>query len=110
MNITNKWKEYNAETLVPPCVVQHDTVGKEHLVWVWTGENIVQVSRLKYDEKSILTDVMTVSEKSIVTTDPKDTIISELQAQVKTLQAEKVVLLEEKATWITNPIIKEVIK
>ena len=57
MNITIKWKEYNAETLVPPCVVQHDTVGKEHLVWVWTGENIVQVSRLKYDEKSILTDV-----------------------------------------------------
>ena len=37
----NRWAEYNAGTLTPPVVVQHDTLASgEHLVWVWTGERI----------------------------------------------------------------------
>ena len=46
----NRWAEYNAGTLTPPVVVQHDTLASgEHLVWVWTGERIQgPFSRLTY--------------------------------------------------------------
>lgn len=67
MNITNRWKEYDAKTLTPPCVVQHDVVGEEHLVWVWTGKNILQASRTIYNEAEIISD-MVASE--IIQTEP----------------------------------------
>lgn len=110
MNIINKWKEYDDGKLTAPAIVQYDTVGDENLVWVWTGENIIQVSRFKYDENQVIVDVMSLPKEEIAV-DPKDAVISELQTQVKTLQTEKAVLLEEKATWLAvNPIYKEVIK
>ena len=58
MNIINKWKEYDDGKLTPPCVVQHDEINGEHLVWVWTGIKIVQVSRKIYDEQTIIDEVM----------------------------------------------------
>jgi hypothetical protein len=36
----NRWHEYEAGTLTPPVIVQHDEVNGEHLVWVWTGKAI----------------------------------------------------------------------
>lgn len=51
----HRWPEYDAGTLVPPAVVQHDEVNGEHLVWVWTGEKIVgPLSRKVYDEAEVL--------------------------------------------------------
>lgn len=35
MSTVNRWAEYEAGTLTPPVVVQHDVVTGEHLVWVW---------------------------------------------------------------------------
>lgn len=58
MNLINKWKEYDAKTLTPPCVVQHDVLGEEHLVWVWTGKNILQTSRTVYNESEIIADMV----------------------------------------------------
>ena len=54
-NLTNKWREYEAGTLTPPAIVQHDYDGTEHLIWVWTGTQIVgPLSRNTYDETDIL--------------------------------------------------------
>lgn len=51
----DRWAEYNAGTLTPPVVVQHDTLyvgtpNEEHLIWVWTGARIQgPFSRSTYD-------------------------------------------------------------
>jgi hypothetical protein len=58
MNHINRWKEYDAGELTPPCVVQHDEINEEHLSWVWTGNKIIQVSRKTYDEQAIIDEVM----------------------------------------------------
>jgi hypothetical protein len=95
MNKINRWKEYDAGTLTPPCVVQHDVLGKENLIWVWTGTEIKSFSRDTFDEESILADAMIVAETVVI--DPKDVIIEELQTKVATLESEKAVLISEKA-------------
>ena len=58
MNYLNRWKEYEAGTLTPPAIVQHDEINGEHLVWVWTGIKIIQMSRKIYDEQTIIDEVM----------------------------------------------------
>lgn len=93
MNIINKWKDYDAGKLIAPAVVQYDTIGKEHLIWVWDGETIKQFSRSGYDEKSVLADSLLAEP---VYVDPKDARIEELETKVSTLEAEKAVLIAEK--------------
>lgn len=59
----NRWAEYNAGTLTPPAVVQHDEVSGEHLVWVYTGHAVVgPVSRRAYDENAIVAEVIAMLE------------------------------------------------
>lgn len=59
--MSDKWAEYRAGTLVPPAVVQHDEVNGEHLIWVWTGENIVgPMSRRGFDEAQAIADALVV--------------------------------------------------
>jgi hypothetical protein len=59
----NRWAEYNAGTLTPPAVVQHDQIGDEHLIWVWDGARIRgPFSRATYDEQTILGQVQEMIE------------------------------------------------
>lgn len=54
-NLTNKWREYEAGTLTPPAIIQHDYDGTEHLIWIWTGTRIVgPLSRIEYNEQDII--------------------------------------------------------
>ena len=54
-NILNRWREYESATLTPPTIIQHDEQNGEHLVWVWTGTQIVgPLSRMEYNEQDIL--------------------------------------------------------
>lgn len=56
----HRWPEYDAGTLVPPAVVQHDEVNGEHLVWVYESvDRGIQgpISRRSYDEAAILAEV-----------------------------------------------------
>ena len=58
-NIINKWNEYNAETLTPPCVVQCDHNADEYLIWIWTGAKILgPISRSEYNESRVVDEVM----------------------------------------------------
>lgn len=55
----NRWAEYKAGTLTPPVIVQHDQVGDEHLVWVYTAGGIVgPFSRTTYDEATTLAEIV----------------------------------------------------
>lgn len=55
----NRWAEYNAGTLTPPAVVQHDQIGGEHLVWVYAAGRIVgPYSRSRYDESTTLAEIV----------------------------------------------------
>jgi hypothetical protein len=65
MNIINKWEEYDSGKLTAPAIVQYDTIANEHLVWVWTGDKIIQMSRTAYDEQSILADALSITEKEL---------------------------------------------
>ena len=50
----NRWNDYNIGKLTPPAIVQHDIIGKEHLIWVWTGKEIVgPLSRTEYNEEEL---------------------------------------------------------
>lgn len=94
MNIINLWRDYESGKLTPPCVVQYDIIGKEHLIWVWAGEQIKLFNRAKYDEKTILNDaVMIIKEPVII--DQKDILITELTNKVATLEMEKELLIKE---------------
>lgn len=54
-----RWREYEAGTLTPPCVVQHDILGSDHLIWVWHGAGIVgPVVRPVYDEAAVCAEVL----------------------------------------------------
>ena len=54
-NILNRWREYEAGTLTPPTIIQHDEQNGEHLAWVWTGVQIVgPLSRMEYNEQDII--------------------------------------------------------
>lgn len=54
-NITNRWREYEAGTLTPPAIIQHDEQNREHLIWVWTGTQIIgPLSRREYNEQNII--------------------------------------------------------
>jgi hypothetical protein len=107
MNLINRWKEYDAGKLTPPCVVQHDTIRNEHLIWVWDGETIKQFSRSGYDEKSVLADAMI---EAPVYVDSKDVIIEELETKVSTLEAEKAVLISEKKALVKDAEVIKVVK
>ena len=64
-NLINKWREYEAGTLIPPVVVQHDYDGTEHLVWVWTGTRIIgPLSRNVFDETDIMNAVLVLEQTS----------------------------------------------
>lgn len=59
----DRWAEYDAGTLTPPAVVQHDEVAGEHLIWVYTGHAIVgPLSRRTYDEPAIVAEVIAALE------------------------------------------------
>lgn len=55
----NRWPEYNAGTLTPPAVVQHDQIGEEHLIWVYTAGGISgPYSRRSYAEVTTLAEIV----------------------------------------------------
>jgi len=65
----NLWPEYNAGTLTPPVVVQHDTMPSgEHLIWVYTASGILgPYSRTTYDEATFtaeITEMLTAQEEA----------------------------------------------
>lgn len=107
----DKWADYKAGKLIPPCVVQHDVVRDENLIWVWDGVNIQgPFSRAKYDEAEILATAMTV--KDAVATpalDPKEVVIAEKEAEIVALKAENAKLKEDLAADLADkPIVGEV--
>jgi hypothetical protein len=60
----NRWNELNSGELEPPAILQHDVIGTEHLIWVWTGEKIIgPLSRNKYDEAAIFADIETIMQE-----------------------------------------------
>lgn len=61
----NRWEEYKAGTLTPPCVVQHDEVGGHHLIWVWWGgtEILGPYSRTAYDETKLFAHITASKER-----------------------------------------------
>lgn len=102
----NRWAEYNAGTLTPPCVVQHDFVSGLHLVWVWDGSRITgPYSREKYDEQELLDMASAIDQGEIIGDDPMQekleaatAEIVSLQEEIKTLQKKNVSLLAEIAS------------
>lgn len=86
----DKWKDYDAGKLTPPCVVQYDIVGKEHLVWVWDGSQIVgPLSMPIYDEAKALEIVMAMKNETVITIEQdNDLKISELMARIDVLETE----------------------
>ena len=60
MSSENRWPEYDAKTLVPPVVVQHDTMASgEHLVWVYAADGITgPYSRKTYDAVAVLAEIV----------------------------------------------------
>lgn len=84
----NRWREYEAGKLTPPCVVQHDEVGKEQLVWVWTGEQIVgPLSRNSFDEKSVVEEAVAIA-KTPAPEPSKDPQVASLEAELVAVKAE----------------------
>lgn len=72
-----RWVEYDAGTLTPPCVIQHDIVRNEHLIWVWDGTAIHgPLSRPSYDEASVCAEVVSMSAAEVpVVPEPTYTVI-----------------------------------
>ena len=65
----NRWSEYNAGTLTPPVVVQHDVMPSgENLIWIYTIEGILgPYSRTTYDEAAFtaeITEMLTTQEEN----------------------------------------------
>jgi len=65
----NRWPEYNAGTLTPPVIVQHDIAPLgEHLIWVYAVGGILgPYARPTYDEAAIIAEVvamLTAAEES----------------------------------------------
>jgi len=95
-----RWQEYKDGKLTPPAIIQHDVVGKENLIWVWTGDAIIgPLSRLDYDEAAILQDVATIiAEMEIVPVDSREVEIETLKTQISTLTAENTMLKAKNET------------
>lgn len=92
----DRWREYEAGTLTPPCVVQHDCVNGEHLIWVWDGITIHgPLSRPEYDEASCIAHVAFVRAEPPRVPDPAEQV-AQLKAENDTLRAEKVVLTRQR--------------
>lgn len=61
----NRWAEYEAGTLTPPVVVQHDEVAGEHLVWVYASVEdgvLGPYSRRTYDDVTTMAGIMDALE------------------------------------------------
>lgn len=56
----NRWAEYNAGTLTPPVVVQHDVLPSgENLIWIYTPDGILgPYSRATYDEATFTAEIL----------------------------------------------------
>ena len=109
----DRWKEYNAGKLKPPCVVQHDVVRDEHLIWVWDGVNIQgPFSRTKYDEVELLVTAMTVKDTVIEPVlDAKELIIAEKETEIVALKIENTKLKEDLAAAVdVKPVADEPIE
>ena len=89
-----KWRDYEAGKLVPPCVVQHDVVRDENLVWVWDGDVIHgPLSRKVYDEAEVLATVQAIKDAPVVViVDAKEAEIAVLKEENEKLKADIVVL------------------
>ena len=62
-NLINKWNEYNAGAIMPPCVVQCDHDADEYLIWIWTGDKILgPISRNEYNETQIIAEMMAANQ------------------------------------------------
>lgn len=63
MNLTNRWKEYDAKTLPLPAVVQHDeTADGAHEVWVATSAGVLgPLTRRVFDENAVIAEVVALS-------------------------------------------------
>jgi hypothetical protein len=85
-----RWKEFNDKTLVPPCVIQHDIIRDEHLIWLWDGELIHgPLSRKSYDENEIIGKVENIKNMVFVSVvDPINAIIADKEAEVVALREE----------------------
>ena len=61
----NRWEEYKAGTLTPPCVVQHDEIGGHYLIWVWTGDKEIlgPYSRASYNEPELFAQIAAYKER-----------------------------------------------
>jgi hypothetical protein len=62
MATENRWAEYNAGTLTPPVVVQHDTTtGGLHLIWVYTVDGIFgPYFRPSYETTAFITEFIEI--------------------------------------------------
>jgi hypothetical protein len=103
----NRWKEFKAGKLAKPCVVQHDELPGEHLVWVWCSDGVIRgpFSRKEFDEVEIFETVASIilidSPVETASTDSKE--VDELRASIvkkdaiiQKLIVEKEVLIAEK--------------
>lgn len=106
----NRWAEYKSGTLTPPAVVQHDQVGSEHLIWVWTGAAIIgPLSRRSFDEPQAVADALASvsmqSEKPVTVEDELRAKLEEKEAVIVSLQVEKAelaVMLDAKVAEIDD--------
>ena len=108
----NRWKEYDAGKLTPPCVVQHDQIRDEHLVWVWDGEKIHgPISRTSFDEKEVFATVEAIKQMAEmpveVVQDAKDIEIASLKEEVATLKSDKESLQADLAVAVAAVGISE---
>jgi len=76
----DRWKEYDAKTLTPPCVVQHDVIGKEHLIWVWDGMTIHGPMSQENEEDAIKA-VINKPVVEVMESDNRDTEIKQLKEE-----------------------------
>lgn len=96
-----RWKEYDAGTLMPPCVVQHDQVGTEHLIWVWDGERIQgPFSRTSDDEAGCIAAAVEARDNPTRPEEPiPDPVVA---AQLAVVVAERDALAVENAALETD--------
>jgi hypothetical protein len=85
----DRWADYRAGRLTPPCVVQHDVVSRVHLVWVWTGAEIVgPLARASFDAAAVLRDATSIRERATPVQ-----MVDERDAEIVALRAERAVLV-----------------
>lgn len=108
----DRWKEYNNKTLTPPCVIQHDIIRDEHLIWVWDGVSII--GPLSTSDEDVAINIATTKPAEIeIIVDAKDERIKQLieeNTQLKSdiaVALDRVDVMEKQFIEIGKPIVIE---